>query len=120
MNLNEFNKFYPNNLLDKLSEEKKTVFLLGAFNINLLNYDQDTSTNEFRDTLSSHSFLPHILQPASVRSNSKTLADNIFYDAISTNVICGNIIVYLRSTAPISHSRDILCLVHGHKNSIFN
>ena len=39
MNLNEFYKFYLNNLLDKLSKEKKTVFLLGDFNINLLNYD---------------------------------------------------------------------------------
>ena len=47
MNFNEFNKFYLNDILDKLSKENKTVFLLGDFNINLLNFDQDTSTNEF-------------------------------------------------------------------------
>ena len=56
MNLNKFNKFYLNNLLVKLSKENKAVFLLGDFNINLLNYDQDTSINEFFESLSSHLF----------------------------------------------------------------
>ena len=41
MNLNGFNKFYLNNILDKLSKENKTLFLFGGFNISLLNYDQD-------------------------------------------------------------------------------
>ena len=40
MSCNEFNEFYLNDLLDKLSKENKTVFLLGDFNINLLDYDQ--------------------------------------------------------------------------------
>ena len=78
MNLNEFNEFYLNNLLDQ-----KTVFLVGDFNINLLNYDQDTSTNEFLNPLPFHLFLPYIHQPTRVTSNSKTLIDNIFSNAIS-------------------------------------
>ena len=45
MNLNELNAIYLNNLLDKLSKENKTVFLLADFNINFLNDDQDTSIN---------------------------------------------------------------------------
>ena len=45
MSLNEFNDYYINNLLDKLSKENKTVFLLGDFNIDLLNYDQHSLTN---------------------------------------------------------------------------
>ena len=57
MNLNEFNSFNLNDLLDKPSKEKKTVLLLGEFNINLLNYDQDTSAIEFLDFLSSRIFL---------------------------------------------------------------
>ena len=40
IDLNEFNDYYLNNLLDKLSKENKTVFLLGDFNIDLLNYNQ--------------------------------------------------------------------------------
>lgn len=46
-----------------------TVFLLEAFNINLLNYDPDTLTKEFLDSLSSHLFPTHIRQPKRVRSN---------------------------------------------------
>ena len=78
MNINEFNDDYLNELLDKLCKENKTIFLLGDFNINLLNYDIHPSTNEFLDSLSFHYFLPHILQPSRVTTNSKTLIDNIF------------------------------------------
>ena len=69
----EFNDYYINNLLDKLSKENKTVFLLGDFNIDLLNYDQHSRTNTFLDSLSSHMLLPPIVQPARIRNNSKTL-----------------------------------------------
>ena len=56
MDLNEFSDYDINNLLDKLSKENKTVFILGDFNINLLNYDQHSLTNEFLDSLSSASY----------------------------------------------------------------
>ena len=38
MNLNEFNDSYLNILLQKISKEKKNVFLLD-FNVHLLKYD---------------------------------------------------------------------------------
>ena len=72
MNINEFNEDYLNELLDKFSKENKTIFLLGDFNINLLNYDVHPPTNEFLGSLSSHYFLPHILQPSRVTTNFKT------------------------------------------------
>ena len=62
MDLNEFNNYYVNNLLDKFSQEIKT-FILGDFNIDLLNYDQHSLTIEFLDCLSSHVLLPNIVQP---------------------------------------------------------
>ena len=34
MNINEFSDDYLNELLDKLSKENKTIFLISAFNIN--------------------------------------------------------------------------------------
>ena len=52
MDLNEFNDYYIINLLNKLSKENKTVFLLSDFNIDLLNYHQHPLTNEFLDSLS--------------------------------------------------------------------
>ena len=72
MNINQFNYDYLYELLDKLSKENKTIFLLGDFNISLLNYDIHPPTNEFLDSLLPHYFLPHILQPKRVTTNSKT------------------------------------------------
>ena len=91
MDLNEFNDFYINNLLDKLSEENKTVFLLGDLNIDSMNYDQHSLTNKFLDSLSSHMLLLQIVQPTRIRNNSKTLIDNIYSDLITPNDISGNI-----------------------------
>ena len=54
MNLNEFNEYPVNGLLDRLSKLNNTVPLLEDFNINLRNYGQDKSTNEFLYSLSSH------------------------------------------------------------------
>ena len=100
MDFNEFNDYYINNLLDKLSKENKTVFLLGDFNIDLLNYDQHSLTNEFLDSLSSHMLLPHIVQPTRIRNNSKTLIDNIYSNVITPNNISGNITATISDHLP--------------------
>ena len=91
MSINEFNDDYLNELLDKLSKGNKTIFLLGDFNFNLLNYDIHPPTNEFLDSLSSHYFLPKIIQPSKVTTNSKTLKDNIFFTMTVPNIISGNL-----------------------------
>ena len=39
-----------NQLLDKISKEKKPIFLLEDFSINSLNYNEHYSTNEFVDS----------------------------------------------------------------------
>ena len=100
MNINEFNDDYLNELLDKLSKENKTMFLLGDFNINLLNYDIHPPTNGFLDSLLSHYFVPHILQPSSVTTNSKTLIDNIFSNMAVPNIIYGNLTVSISDHLP--------------------
>ena len=53
MDLPDFNCSYLKNLLENISEEKKSVFLLGGFNVNLLNYNEHTQTNGFLDSLTS-------------------------------------------------------------------
>ena len=90
MKINELNDDYLNELFGKLSKENKTIFLLGDFNINLLNYDINPPTNEFLDCLSSHYLLPHIVQPSRVATNSKTLID-IFSNMAVPNIISGNL-----------------------------
>ena len=99
MDLNEFNDYYINSLLDKLSEENKNIFHLGDFNIDILNYDQHSLTNEFLDSCASHMLLPHIVQPARIKNNPKTLIDNI-YSNVTPNKISGNITATISDHLP--------------------
>ena len=73
----------------------KITLILGSFNITLINYDIHPLTNEVLDSLSSHYFLLHILQPSRVTTNSKTLIDNIFCNICNIffvpNMISGNL-----------------------------
>ena len=78
MDLTDFNSNYLNNLLEKVSKEQKSVFLLGDFNINLLNYNVHNETNEFLNSPVLNSFLPYILQPTRITSHSKILIDDTF------------------------------------------
>ena len=101
MDLNEFNDYYYiNNLLDNLSKKNKNVFLLGDFNIDLLNYDLHTLNNEFLDLLSFHMLLPHMEQPTRIKNNSKTLIDNIYSNVITPNNISRNITATISNHLP--------------------
>ena len=53
MDLTNFNCNYLNKLLENISEEQKCVFLLGGFNVNLLNYNELKQTIKFLDYLAS-------------------------------------------------------------------
>ena len=90
MDLDEFNDIYLDSLPYKISKESISIFLLGEFNVDLLKYDHHIWTKEFLDSLYSHMFLPHIIQPARVTSNIKTLIDNIFSSILSPDSFSGN------------------------------
>ena len=100
MDVSDFNKNYLNTFLDKLSKENKQVFLLGDFNINLLNYNDHQPTNEFLDSLASNSFIPYILQLTRITNHSKTLTDNIFSNIISHEMISGKITATISDHLP--------------------
>ena len=70
MDLTEFNSTYLNKLLENTSKEQKSIFLLGDFNVDLLNYHESNPTNEVLDSLVSNSFIPLILQPTRIRRHS--------------------------------------------------
>ena len=98
---------------------KKTVFLLGNLNINLLQYEKHNPTNESLDSLSSNMFLPQILLTSQINRNSKALI-GIFSNFISSEVIVGNL------TATISDqllqfliAPDIFCNLPANKTNIF-
>ena len=100
VDLTDFNSNYVNSLLEKISKEQKSVFLLGDFNINLMNYNVHNPTNEFLDSLSSNSFLPYILQPTRITSHSKTLINNIFTNVTLPDSIFGNLTAAISDNLP--------------------
>ena len=90
MEVLEFNN-HLNQMLEKVSKEQKQSFLLGDFNINLLNYNIHQPTNDFLDSLAYNSIIPYILQPTRLTRHSKTLIDNIFSNILSSEIISGNL-----------------------------
>ena len=99
MYLTDFNCNYLNQLLENISKEQKSIFLLGDFNVNLLNYNEHNQTNDFLDSLASNSFIPLILQPTRITTHSNTLIDNIFSNVIDPD-ISGNLTATISDHLP--------------------
>ena len=89
--IGDFTNNYITSLLDKLSNENKDIMIMGDFNINLMNYNDDKNTGNFLDTVFSQSFLPYITAPTRITRNTKTLIDNIYYNNPLNNIFSGNL-----------------------------
>ena len=100
MDILDFKNNYLSEIFEIVSKGRKQVFLLGDFNINLLNYNDHQPTNDSLDSLASNSFIPYILHPTRITSYSKTLIDNIFSKFISSEIISGNIIATVSDHLP--------------------
>ena len=70
------------NILSSLKTENKIVYLMGDFNINLLNIDKHLPSSEFLENLFSYNFYPLVNKLTRVNKNSATLIDNIFCNDI--------------------------------------
>ena len=98
----------------------KSVFLLGDFNVNLLNYNEHNQTNEFLDSLASNPFIPLILRPTRITSHSNTLIDNIFSNAIDPDIISGNLTATIPHHLPqFSIIPDMFDNISGNKSNIY-
>ena len=87
--LKKFN-LYINDILLQIKNESKLSYLMGDYNINLLNYQTHSLTNQFVDTFFAYSFSPLITNPTRVTEKSATLIDNIFTNHIQeTNCVKG-------------------------------
>ena len=65
-------------------------------------------------------FLPYILLPTRISSNSKTLIDNIFSNFISNEVIAGNLTATIFDNLPqFLIALDIFCNPPANKTNIF-
>jgi hypothetical protein len=59
-----------------LAKEKKTCFLAGDFNMNLLHLENDPEIEKYFDLLTNNKFMPLITCPTSIAKTSKTLIEN--------------------------------------------
>ena len=100
MDLTEFNISYLNKLLENISREQISVFLLGDFNANLLNYNEHKQTNEYLDSLAPNSVFALILQPTRITSHYNTLIDNAFSNVIDPDIILGNLTATISDHLP--------------------
>ena len=86
--------------INKVHRENKYCTIMGEFNINLLNFDTDPSTNDFLNIINTCFFCPQILQPARITHHSATLIDNIFFNSLEHHVISGNILTDITDHLP--------------------
>ena len=73
---------YLTNILDMIKSENKSSYLLGDYNLNLINAENHDPTQEFLDLMYSYALFPCITKPTRVTINSATLIDNIFCNSL--------------------------------------
>ena len=111
-------------IVTKIERENKLVFIMGNFNINLLNYENHTPTSDFLNTFFTNHLQPLILQPTRVTSSTSTLIDNIFSNDVTSSISSGNILIQISDHFPqfpiLKNSAldytNCSCIVHDYKS----
>ena len=116
----DLNCNYLNKLLENISKEQKSTFLLGDFNVKLLNYNEHNQANDFLNSLASNSFIPLTLQPTRITSHSNTLIDNVFSNVIDPDIISGNLTATISDHLPqFSIIPNMFGNIPGNKSNIY-
>ena len=71
--------------MKKLHLRKKPCYLLGDYNVNLLNYETHVQCNDILNALYGYSFRPLIDKPTRITSNTVSLIDNVFTNSVETH-----------------------------------
>ena len=109
-NIEEFLN-YMNDIFTKLGRENKTVYLMGDYNINMINNVSHKSTAEFIETCFSYSYVPLINKPTRVTDTTATLIDNIFCNDIFDQSIINGVMC-----TDISDHFPVFCIVKTKKS----
>ena len=87
-------------ILHNLARENKNIFILGDFNIELLNCENHPASENFLNMMNSNCLLSYILQPTLVTDRSATLIDNIFANTFNFNALSGNLVTKISDHFP--------------------
>ena len=97
MDLTDFNCNYLNKLLENISKEQKSIFLLASY-----------------------SFIPLILQPPRITSHSNTLLDNIFSNVFDPDIVSGNLTATISDHLPqFAIIPNMFGNISGNKSNIY-
>ena len=91
MPITHFTDFYMTPLLNKINTEKKIGFLLGDFNIDLLEFNNN-EVGKYIDSLTSLNFFPTISLPTRITDTTATVIDNIFVSPHENTYESGNLL----------------------------
>ena len=80
---------------------RKTVFLCGDFNIDILKHKVDQGTKSFLDTMYSIGLYPLVDRPTRISNHSFSLIDNIFTNVTNHNVTSGILVSDITDHLPI-------------------
>ena len=73
---------------------------MGDFNINLLNYNSHSETNNFINLIISHYLLPHTLHPTRVTDHSAAIIDNTFSNSLESDTPSGSLLSQISDHFP--------------------
>lgn len=89
-------------IFNTIKTENKLVYIMGDFNVNLLNVDSHILTSEFIELMYSNCLFPLINKPTRICQSSATLIDNIFTNNIyDDNVLNGLLFTDISDHLPI-------------------
>ena len=88
----EFLSFLEN-IFNRVHIEKKILYLMGDYNLDLLNVGKVQYVNMFLDLLLSFSMSPLISYPTRITNTSMSLIDNIITNSSSSNQISSGILI---------------------------
>ena len=83
---------FNEHLFSVIDREKKLCIFIGDINIDLLNFNKCSLTQDFVSFLGTHYILPQITQPTRITEHTATLIDNIFLNCTEHSSLSGNIV----------------------------
>ena len=101
-------------LVNVISRENKSVFLLGDYNLEMMKQSTHQATGEFLDVMFSRMFFPLITRPTRITSHKASLIDNIFTNEPLNQPISG-LFVY-----DISDHLPIFAIMPGYVKTSYN
>lgn len=88
-------------VFDKFINQKYASYIIGDFNVNLMNCESHTATSDFLNMALEHFLYPIITKPTRFSKTSSTLIDNIFVNNLNEDYNAGLFISDMSDHLPI-------------------